>query len=167
MVLFVIDSKSVIDNNFDSKVLEPDYLKTTLNSNSSKKLFYLFNKIDLLSKQNYDYLQNYLNNSSINWSAISCKTSIGFNEFTQKFTQTVEQLCGNPLSETLFSSVRQETHLKKVVQNIQLSIESLDEDIAVSAHYLREAAEQISHITGRITTEDVLDVIFKDFCIGK
>ena len=32
---------------------------------------------------------------------------------------------------------------------------------------LRMAVEAIGRITGHIDVEDVLDVLFKDFCIGK
>lgn len=40
-------------------------------------------------------------------------------------------------------------------------------DVVILAQYLRSALRQIGKLTGNITTEDLLDVIFKDFCIGK
>jgi tRNA U34 5-carboxymethylaminomethyl modifying GTPase MnmE/TrmE len=40
-------------------------------------------------------------------------------------------------------------------------------DYAMDAEELRLAAKWLGNITGHISTEDVLDVIFKDFCIGK
>ena len=41
------------------------------------------------------------------------------------------------------------------------------QDIVLLAEELREAIKCIGMITGSITNEDVLDVIFRDFCIGK
>lgn len=35
------------------------------------------------------------------------------------------------------------------------------------AEDLRRAADALGRITGRIDVEDLLDVIFRDFCIGK
>ncbi|MGN6463801.1 MAG: hypothetical protein ACTHLY_21705 [Pseudolabrys sp.] len=35
------------------------------------------------------------------------------------------------------------------------------------AESLRRAADALGRLTGRIDVEDVLDVIFRDFCIGK
>lgn len=35
------------------------------------------------------------------------------------------------------------------------------------AEELRSAARAIERLTGRIDVEDLLDVIFRDFCIGK
>jgi tRNA modification GTPase len=40
-------------------------------------------------------------------------------------------------------------------------------DIVLAAEELRKALRNIGKITGKITTEDILDVIFRDFCIGK
>jgi tRNA modification GTPase len=35
------------------------------------------------------------------------------------------------------------------------------------AEELRLAARRLGRITGRVDVEDILDVIFRDFCIGK
>ncbi len=35
------------------------------------------------------------------------------------------------------------------------------------AEDLRQATDALGRITGRIDVEDLLDVIFRDFCIGK
>ena len=42
-----------------------------------------------------------------------------------------------------------------------------DADVILGAEELRYAAQSIGKITGQIGVEDVLDVIFRDFCIGK
>jgi len=35
------------------------------------------------------------------------------------------------------------------------------------AEELRAAATSLGRLTGRVDVEDILDVIFRDFCIGK
>jgi tRNA modification GTPase len=35
------------------------------------------------------------------------------------------------------------------------------------AEELRTAARTLGRLTGRVDVEDILDVIFRDFCIGK
>jgi tRNA modification GTPase len=35
------------------------------------------------------------------------------------------------------------------------------------AEELRGAAQALGRLTGRVDVEDILDVIFRDFCIGK
>lgn len=41
------------------------------------------------------------------------------------------------------------------------------DDVVLSAEELRYAAQEIGKITGRVGVEDVLDVVFQQFCIGK
>lgn len=40
-------------------------------------------------------------------------------------------------------------------------------DVVFAAEELRYAAQAVGKITGRVDVEDILDAIFKDFCIGK
>jgi tRNA modification GTPase len=41
------------------------------------------------------------------------------------------------------------------------------EDIVLGAEELRYAAQAVGKISGLVDVEDVLDVIFSQFCIGK
>lgn len=41
------------------------------------------------------------------------------------------------------------------------------EDVVLAAEELRYAAHSIGKVSGLIDTEDVLDALFRDFCIGK
>jgi len=55
---------------------------------------------------------------------------------------------------------------------LQATLVGLTEALAQTEHELvaeslRRAADALGRLTGRIDVEDVLDVIFRDFCIGK
>lgn len=41
------------------------------------------------------------------------------------------------------------------------------QEIDLAAEALRQAASCLGRITGRIDTEEVLDRVFREFCIGK
>jgi len=43
----------------------------------------------------------------------------------------------------------------------------LDKNIDIAAHSLRKATIYVGKITGHISTEEMLNVIFSKFCIGK
>jgi tRNA modification GTPase len=55
------------------------------------------------------------------------------------------------------------------------TVAALDRALAVDgtgqeeliAEELRSAATELGRLTGRVDVEDILDVIFRDFCIGK
>ncbi|NXI14143.1 GTPB3 GTPase, partial [Irena cyanogastra] len=40
-------------------------------------------------------------------------------------------------------------------------------DLALAAEQLRVARRELGRITGHVGAEDVLDIIFRDFCVGK
>lgn len=43
----------------------------------------------------------------------------------------------------------------------------LDSTLDLSAEDLRSSIQQLGHVTGQVGVEQILDVVFKDFCIGK
>jgi tRNA modification GTPase len=56
--------------------------------------------------------------------------------------------------------------LKAYLQKKSHAIDSTG-DFALTVEELRKAVKWIGNITGHVTTEEILDVIFRDFCIGK
>ena len=48
-----------------------------------------------------------------------------------------------------------------------LEQENSGADLVICAHYLRKAVREIGLVSGKVSSEKILDVIFADFCIGK
>lgn len=40
-------------------------------------------------------------------------------------------------------------------------------DMVIAAEKIRSAMRELGKITGHVSAEDILDIIFKNFCIGK
>lgn len=116
--------------------------------------------------------------------ALSSLTKEGLSQLLSRMEQMLEILCGNPCQESpALSQVRHRLHLTDCVdylhdylhKTVKISaseINSLKEDshgidLAICAEDLRKAAYHLGRITGHVTTEQILDVIFRDFCIGK
>jgi tRNA modification GTPase len=57
--------------------------------------------------------------------------------------------------------------LLEAVGSIRNGIAVLGRDLDLAAEDLRIAARSIGRITGRVDVEDILDIVFRDFCIGK
>jgi tRNA modification GTPase len=67
---------------------------------------------------------------------------------------------------SLITRERHRVALRKVVDALDRAAgEGTREDIV--AEELRLAGRELGRLTGRVDVEDVLDVIFRDFCIGK
>ena len=70
-------------------------------------------------------------------------------------------------------SLTQERHrdlLNRSLQNLYKYMyrdQLEDKDIVLAAQCLRRALKNMGSITGKVSSEDILDVIFRDFCIGK
>lgn len=64
--------------------------------------------------------------------------------------------------------------LVSTIPSFSLSLDSCllylatpSEEIVLAAEELRQAANALGRITGRVDVEDVLDALFSQFCIGK
>ena len=96
---------------------------------------------------------------------ISCKTGQGIDELQSLILRQAEALYS--ISGQEFITERQSSHLRHVVSYMRQSASFLDNDLSIAAHYLKKSAMHLSSLTDVISNEDVLDVLFRDFCIGK
>ncbi|GAB6022693.1 tRNA modification GTPase gtpbp3, mitochondrial [Chamberlinius hualienensis] len=134
-------------------------LNDAFNSPKAKKMI-VVNKIDKSSGVEMD-LTDLLK--------ISCTTRQGIDNLIDKLKATVKELCdGSSGSEIpALTQQRHRIHLNSCVERLKTFFENKDTDMAIAAYHLRKAGGELGKISGEFTTEDLLDVIFKDFCIGK
>lgn len=69
-------------------------------------------------------------------------------------------------------SLTQERHrcmLENCLASLRHYLEKVENqiDIALAAEDLRLAVRWLGKVTGHVTSDDILDIIFRDFCIGK
>lgn len=67
----------------------------------------------------------------------------------------------------LISRSRQRQLLQQAAASLHRSIEVADKGEELAAEELRVAAHLLGRLLGRVDVEDILDVIFRDFCVGK
>ena len=68
---------------------------------------------------------------------------------------------------SLLSRARQRKLLEETADSLQRSIEVIGKGVELAAEELRAAAYSLGRLLGRVDVEDILDKIFRDFCIGK
>ena len=100
---------------------------------------------------------------------VSGLTGQGMEEFLEKLSVIVQDLCQSGQDCPALTRERHRHHLKRAVQYLD---EYLDEeengtDLVICAHYLRKAVREIGFVSGKVSSDQILDVIFADFCIGK
>src|SRR5438552_4261367 len=67
----------------------------------------------------------------------------------------------------LISRARQRKLLQQTADSLQRSLEVMGKGEELTAEELRAAAHCLGRLLGRVDVEDILDAIFRDFCIGK
>jgi tRNA modification GTPase len=76
--------------------------------------------------------------------------------------------CSAPSSVPLITRARHRAHVSACLGLLELFESYLERgDLVLAAEQLRLATREIGKITGRVDVEELLDVIFADFCIGK
>uniref|UniRef100_A0A8C6V494 5-taurinomethyluridine-[tRNA] synthase subunit GTPB3, mitochondrial n=1 Tax=Neogobius melanostomus TaxID=47308 RepID=A0A8C6V494_9GOBI len=130
----------------------------------------VLNKMDLLSEQSRQRLQTELSS----WAAppsvclVSCQSKEGLQDFLSELHQRVKHLCGDPLSGgPSLTQARHRAHLQQCVSSLRQFHRYQDTDLALAAEGVRRGLTSLGRITGRVGPEEILDIIFKDFCIGK
>lgn len=109
--------------------------------------------------------------SSRQWK-LSCESGEGLQRFLDALSDIVTSRYGDVKGEpVLITRARHREHLRRCASALE-AFESYAEDMEhapldLAAEEIRIAAEEIGRITGRIDVEELLDVIFRDFCIGK
>ncbi len=73
----------------------------------------------------------------------------------------------HPQSMAIASRARHKDSLSKCLSAIKASLDDGQRDLDLRAEELRAASDALGRVTGRVDVENLLDVIFGEFCIGK
>jgi tRNA modification GTPase len=130
----------------------------------------VLNKVDLLSVPLSHLNENSWNeNKECNDSTLlfylSATTGQGMDEFLGSLTTFAAEFFGS--EPALIGRERHRRALDLALAALNRALEGPTDREDIIAEEIRIAAASLARLTGRIDVEDVLDVIFHDFCIGK
>ncbi|SDR26585.1 tRNA uridine-5-carboxymethylaminomethyl(34) synthesis GTPase MnmE [Pseudovibrio sp. Tun.PSC04-5.I4] len=97
---------------------------------------------------------------------VSVRDEGGMNALLSSLESFAERNIGL-IENPLITRERHRSHLTQCVDDLDRAINAAGYPIELRGEDLRRAADQLGRITGRIDVEDLLDVIFRDFCVGK
>jgi tRNA modification GTPase len=69
--------------------------------------------------------------------------------------------------DSLIGRERQRQLLQETVYSLERSISVMGSGEELAAEELRSAVHSLGRLLGRVDVEEVLDVIFREFCVGK
>ena len=123
------------------------------------------NKMDLADlKEKGNIESEFINKNVIHF--ISSATGAGVTELVGAISGFAESFFTREAA--LVTRERQRAHLRETLVALQGAQRAAQEGREeIMAEHLRLAARALGRLLGRVDVEDVLDVIFRDFCIGK
>ena len=123
------------------------------------------NKIDLADLKDEKKIESeFINKNVIHF--ISSATGAGVTELVGAISGFAESFFTREAA--LVTRERQRAHLRETLVALQGAQQAAQEGREeIMAEHLRLAARALGRLLGRVDVEDVLDVIFRDFCIGK
>ena len=98
--------------------------------------------------------------------AVSAKTGAGIDALARRLGDIVRDLVGTTEAPAI-TRHRYRHHLQSCMSALQSFMSGPPSDMELRAEDLRQAANALGRITGRVDVEDVLGEIFGRFCIGK
>jgi len=97
---------------------------------------------------------------------LSAKTGAGLSELMSALEGIVAEQMSLREAPTL-TRLRHQQALEVAVEHLKRFQHNAGQDAVLAAEDVRMAVRAVGSITGRVGVEDMLDVVFSDFCIGK
>ncbi|MDO4588360.1 MAG: tRNA uridine-5-carboxymethylaminomethyl(34) synthesis GTPase MnmE [Fusobacterium sp.] len=155
LILFVVDGSRPLDEE-DMKI--HDAIK-------AEKVIGILNKIDI--RQDIDLSPL----TKINkWLEISAIKNQGIDEMEEEiYRHIIDENIEDSSQKITITNVRHKSALEKTKQSIENIFETIESGLPMDlmAVDIKGALDSLSEVTGEISSEDLLDHIFSNFCVGK
>ena len=160
------DAELVIAVFDDSRVFD-EQDQEILNLIKNKKAIILINKVDLNKNQviNNDKIKE-MKKDIIKFSTVSEKGLEELYEKIERMFELNEIDCDN---SEIITNNRQKQHIISAIKAVSKAKESVETGlpIDITAICLKDMLGELSEITGENVSEDIINEIFKKFCLGK
>ncbi|MGF6907013.1 tRNA uridine-5-carboxymethylaminomethyl(34) synthesis GTPase MnmE [Fusobacterium sp. PH5-44] len=158
LILFVVDNSELLDEN--DKIIYD-----LLDKEKITKTIGILNKIDKEEKINID-----LFSGIEKWFKISALNKSGIDEMEDEiYNYIIKEKIQNGQNNIIITNVRHKASLEKTKVAVKNLLETISMGLPMDllAVDIKEGLDSLGEITGEITSEDLLDHIFANFCVGK
>lgn len=156
LILFIVDSSIPLDEN-DFQIME---------SIKEKNVIILQNKSDLKNVVTKKEINKYLKKPLID---ISAKEKTGFDEFYKELNDLFFHGHLSYNDEIYITNIRHKNALEEALTSIQFTRKSIEDGMPDDFYSidLMTAYESLGYIIGEAVEDDLVNMIFKEFCMGK
>lgn len=156
LILYIVDASVPLDEN--------DY--QIMNSIKEKQVIILQNKSDLKSVVTTEEVLSHLDKTIID---ISAKEKTGFEVFYEKLNDMFFHGSLSYNDEIYITNMRHKEALEEALSSIKMVRQSIADGMPEDFYSidLMAAYERLGYIIGESVEDDLVDTIFKEFCMGK
>jgi len=153
LVLYIVDGTEGLSD-WDREVLQK---REIIPGGGDRKYLFVWNKIDLAAQP-----------APEGWLPLSAETGEGFSRLENELSSRILG-AASAEGEVMIDSRRQNELLVRAGEALQQARQAARDGMAMDfiAADLREALDALGEITGEVTSADILNQIFGDFCVGK
>ncbi|MFA6002034.1 MAG: tRNA uridine-5-carboxymethylaminomethyl(34) synthesis GTPase MnmE [Thermoleophilia bacterium] len=151
---------------FDGSEREDDHDRALITSVPAEKAIYVVNKADMFRGRAPSFNQGLLPARPV---VISAMTRQGLKDLKEKIASMVLGGTLPPLESPVITQERHRRLLEGAAESLALTRQALRVGLGeeIIAEELRGALASLGEITGEEFVEELLDLIFHEFCIGK
>ncbi len=100
--------------------------------------------------------------------SISVRSGEGLEELIDEIKRVLTAGKGNfSSSDVIIDSERQKDALDRLISQLEFILSHGDESYDIIALFFQSALSVLGEITGEVTSEELLDTLFSNFCLGK
>jgi tRNA modification GTPase len=159
----------VLDSSINSHEADLHIYKTLLKPARDKVVIPVWNKTDLPFKADEKYIMSLLSGDTAGACVnISAKRGAGIDELENAIVAAFS-FSGGVLPEAVTSNARHIDVLSRAKKALNEAVSSIETGHSeeIPAMHLRDALGALGEITGETATEEILENIFRNFCVGK
>ncbi|MDY7029297.1 MAG: GTPase, partial [Spirochaetota bacterium] len=153
LVLYIVDGTAGLSE-WDRQVLQE---REIIPGGGDRNYLFVWNKIDLAAQP-----------APEGWLPLSAETGEGFSRLEKELSSRILG-AASAEGEVMIDSRRQRELLVRAGGALRQAVQAAGDGMAMDfiAADLREALDALGEITGEVTSADILNQIFGDFCVGK
>lgn len=153
----------MIDGSVEISKLDIDILKEV----QLKKIIVLVNKTDLKQEASLELIKDYIDEDNIIKTSLTNK--VGIEVLYDKIKELFFQGDISLSNDVLVSSLRNKNSINNSLLSLNQVIKTIDDKLPEDfiSIDLQEAYKYLGEVTGESLDEDIIDKIFKEFCLGK
>lgn len=156
LLIVVIDGSEPLTK-YDIRILE---------DSKGRKSITVINKCDLPASVDCEQVERILGRNGV--LTVSARGNMGIDRLTHAITNMVWQGEIDTGEQAIVTNIRHLEALRKAREALRRALEGLENaGEELLAFDLRESLDSLGRIVGKVTSEDILDRIFSEFCIGK